>query len=433
MGAAPARIVIVGGGFAGVTAASRLERLLTAQEADVRLIDERNYSVFHPLLIEAGSGALEPRHVVAPIRGRLRRARFKMGEVVGADLRARTVRVRYDALEREERIEYDHLALAPGSVTRLPGNVPGLREHGLEMKGIADAVAFRDRANQHVELAAAAGDAETKRALLTFVVVGGNFTGTEVAGEFQAFVRRAARGTPGVSPDDVRFVLVEMSERILSALGDDLSDFALAHLRRRGGDVRLRTTETRIEPERGPLSTGEAIAARTVLWCAGIAPAPLVARLVVPRDERGYILCEPDLRVRGMENVWAIGDSAVNPGPDGAPYPATAQHAILEGGWLAKNLAAVVRGGAARPCVVRAKGSLAALGCRTGVARVFGVKISGFGAWWLWRTVYLLKMPGLAKKVRIAADWTLDLILPPRDVQLGVHEARRAERGKGGG
>ena len=158
----------------------------------------------------------------------------------------------------------------------------------------------------------------------------------------------------------------------------------------------------------------------TVIWCAGIAPSPLLDRLELPRNAQGYVLCDRGLRVQGLRDVWAIGDSAVNLGPDGSAYPATAQHAVQQGKHLAANIVRSLRGRPVRPCDIRSKGALAALGCRTGVARVFGVKLSGFPAWFLWRTVYLLKMPGLARRLRVALDWTMDLVFPKEPVQLGL-------------
>jgi NADH dehydrogenase len=192
-------------------------------------------------------------------------------------------------------------------------------------------------------------------------------------------------------------------------------------MRRRGIDVRLATTVAHIDERGALLSNGETVAARTVIWCAGIAPHPLLPRLGLPLDGRGYIVCERDLRVKGHANVWAIGDCAVNIDAEGRAYAATAQHATAQGKHLAKNLARVIRGGSARPFDYSSKGSTAALGCRTGVAKVLGVKLSGFAAWFVWRTIYLAKMPGLGRKVRVALDWTLDLLFPGDYVALGAH------------
>lgn len=420
------RIVIVGGGFAGAYCAQALERRLAPGLAEVVLVDRNNYFVFYPLLVEAGTGSLDPRHAVVSIRSFLERSRFVMGEVEGVDLERRVLVLRPPGSEHSRELAWDHLVLAPGSVTRLPP-VPGLREHGFEIKSLADAVILRDRAIQKLEAADVAGDPEVRRRLLHFVVVGANFTGVEVAGEFDVFLRRTSRLYRDVDRKDVRVTLVEIGDRILPALEPDVARFAADALRRRGVAVELGVSVDRVERHAVVLSDGRRLPTDTVIWCAGIAPSPLVARLGLPTDERGYLLCDRELRVEGRRDVWAIGDSAVNPGPDGRPYPATAQHAVRQGAHLAKNLVRVIRGQEALRCDIRSKGSLAALGCRTGVAQVFGIKLSGFAAWFLWRTVYLLKMPGIARRVRVALDWTMDLLFPREPVQIGLQAARQLE------
>ena len=419
----PTRIVILGGGYGGAYCAQALQKRLRGSAAEVLLIDRHNYFVFYPLLIEAGTGSLEPRHAVVPIRAFLSKdTEFRMAEVLGVDFDHRSVTCRLVGAAESEQLPYDHLVLSLGSVTRLP-EVPGLREHGREIKSLTDAVALRDRAITLLELANATADPARRRELLHFVVVGGNFTGVEVAGEFDVFLRHASRQYRHVREDECRITLIELSDRILQALGDDLSAFAERHLRRRGVDIRLETTVTAVEPERVTLSSGQTLAAHTLIWCAGIEPNPLIKDLGLPVDDRGYIRCDRDLRVEGMQCVWAIGDGAVNCDSLGQAYPASAQHAVRQGVHLARNLAAVLRGAPAKPCDIKSKGAIAALGCRTGVAEVFGLQLSGFAAWWLWRTVYLMKMPTLARKVRVALDWTIDLIFSRDYVQLGVHRA----------
>jgi NADH dehydrogenase len=415
-----AKIVILGGGFAGAWAAQRLEKALGRDEADVLLIDRRNYFAFSPLLVEAGTGSLEPRHAVVALRSFIRRARFRMGEITGADLARKVVTCRSGA--GEEEIPYDHLVLALGSATRLPP-VPGLPEYGWEMKDLQDAVALRDRAIDVIEQADALAKpgSDAVKELLHFVVVGGNFTGAEVAGEFHQFLRDAARSCPNLSPDECRITLVERSDRILSALDPDLSDYATRQMRRRGIEVMLNDSAVSIGPNSVTLASGATLPTRTVIWCAGIQPPPLVARLGLVLDERGWILCEPDGRVKGRTDVWAIGDCAVNPDPRGGSFPPTAQHAVREGAHLARNLAAVLRGKPTTPLAYRSLGSLAAIGCRAGVARVFGFKVSGFAAWFLWRGVYLMKMPGWGRRLRIALDWAMDLVTRREFVSLGVH------------
>lgn len=413
------RIVILGGGFAGAYCAQALERKLRPSEAEVVLLDRNNYFIFYPLLVEAGTGSLEPRHAVVSIRSFLSRTRFVMAEVVGAQLENREVVVRGPGGVRPNSVSYDHLVLAPGSITRLP-DVPGLAEQGFEIKSLADAVRLRDHAIRQLERADATSDDAERRRLLHFVVVGANFTGVEVAGEFEVFLRRASRRYQSVSSEDVAVTIVELGSRILPALDEDLALYATDRMRRRGIRVELGTSVERIDHRRVELTNGETLEAETVIWCAGIAPSPLLDRFALPRNEQGYLLCDRDLRVSGRRTIWAIGDSAVNTGPDGMPYPATAQHAVQQGRRLADNLVRALRGHATVPCDIRSKGSLAALGCRTGVAKVFGLKLSGFPAWFLWRTVYLLKMPGIARRLRVALDWTMDLVFSKDPVQLGL-------------
>lgn len=421
-GTGPSRIVIIGGGFAGATCARALEASARRGEADVLLVNQGNYFVFTPLLVEAGTGALEPRHAVVPLRDFLSAATLRSAEVLGLDRQRRAVRFRIVGNDTEDEAFYDHLVVALGSVTRLP-DVPGLSRFGFAMKSLPDAVALRDRAIQLLERAEATHDPDRRRALLHFVVIGANFSGVEVAGEFSEFLREAARAYRNVSRDECRVSLVEVAPRILSALDEDLADYALAKLRARGIDVRLSTTVAEIARDHALLSDGGRLDTHTVIWCAGIAPNPLVSRLGLPTDAQGWLLCEPDLRVRGCSDIWGIGDCAVNPDPSGRAYPATAQHAVREASALAANLRRVLRGEPTRPCEIRSPGALAALGCRTAVAKVYGVKLSGFPAWFLWRTVYLLKMPGWVRRIRVALDWTLGLFFRRQIVQLGIHRA----------
>jgi NADH dehydrogenase len=418
----PPRIVIVGGGFGGAYCAQKLERLLRPGEAEVVLLDRNNYFIFYPLLVEAGTGSLEPRHAVVSIRSFLDRTRFTMAEVVSVDRDRREVVARLPDGRQDFRLAYDHLVLTPGSVTRVP-EIPGLKDHAFEIKSLADAVHLRDHAIRQLERADAGGDQKMRRRLLHFVIVGANFTGVEVAGEFQVFLRRARRRFANIDQEDIAVTLVEIGPRILPALDRDLAEYATERMTRRGVDVRLQTSVDSVEAQQVVLSDGTRLATETVIWCAGIAPSPLVERLAVPVDDRGYILCDRELRVQGSDHVWAIGDSAVNLGPQDEPYPATAQHAVQQGQQLARNLVRVLRGRPPLPCDIRSKGALAALGCRTGVAKVFGVRLSGFPAWFLWRTVYLMKMPGLARRLRVALDWTMDLLFPKDIVQLGLSEA----------
>jgi NADH dehydrogenase len=423
------RIVIIGGGFAGAYCAQQLERALDTRDVEIVVLDRNNYFAFYPLLVEAGTGNLHPRHAVIAIRAFLRNAEFRKAEVVGLDPAGQRVFYRVPGSEETRSLAFDHLVVALGSVTRTPP-VPGLAENGYGLKSLGDAVALRDRAIQMLELADATDDPALRRALLHFVVIGANFTGVEVAGEFYVFLREASRQYRRIDPDECQVTLVEIADRILPALDVDLSEYARMKMERRGIRVLTGTSATAIRPDRVELDNGESLNANTAIWCAGIAPPPVLATLNLPVDDRGYLDCTDDLRVRGHQAVWAIGDCAVNRGPDGQPHPATAQHAVRQGKHLAGNLAAALGGKPTTPFIYSSMGSLAALGCRTGVAKILGIKLSGFAAWFLWRTVYLMKMPGWSRRLRVAIDWTLDLLTRREFVELGVHrsslEARTA-------
>ena len=420
------RIVIIGGGFGGAYCAQELEkRLRPGHGADILLINPTNYFIFTPLLMEAGTGSLEPRHAVVSLRSFIKSSSFKMGRLTTLDIAHQQIEVQLSSSELKLTVPYDHLVLALGSVTNLP-DVPGLIEYGYEMKSLSDAVALRDRAIHMLELAEAAGDPELSRRLLHFVVVGGNFSGVEVAGELHEYLQTASKVYPSLHPADCQVTLLERGDAILDPLGPELGSYAARKMQKRGIDIRFGETATSIEPERVILQSGEILDTDTVIWCAGVAPQSCLKHADLPSDNRGYILTERNLKVRGHDNVWAIGDCAVNHDPHGRAYPATAQHAVAQGKHLARNLAAVLQGAEPTDCNIMNRGSLAALGCRTGVARMFGIKISGFLAWWLWRTVYLLKMPGWWRRLRVALDWTLDLFTRRDVVQLSLHGTRRS-------
>lgn len=421
----------MGGGFAGAYCARGLEsRLEPDGSYEIVLINQTNYFIFYPLLIEAGTGSLEPRHTVVPLRAFLRWADFRMGTALGIDRESQTVRYRPAESDGDLDVGYEHVVVALGSRTLLPP-IPGLKEQAFQVKAIADAVALRDRAIQLLERAAQTKDRERRRTLLHFVVVGGSYTGVEVAGEFDYFLRQARAYYPGLDPDDFQITLVERDERILPALDRELAEYARRHLEGRGVKVRLETSLIEVDGEKVGLDNGERLRAATLIWCAGIAPTELTGRLGLPLDEKGYIRTESSLLVQECSRVWAVGDCAANPDSKGGLYPATAQHAVQMGKFLAENIVRAMHGEAPEPCRIRNRGTLAALGCRTGVARMFGFRISGLPAWFLWRTVYLLKMPTWGRRIRVALDWTMDFFFSREYVQLGIHERKRSNREPG--
>ena len=418
------RIVILGGGFGGAYCAQALEKRRRHLDAEVLMLDRNNYFVFDPLLVEAGTGSLEPRHSLVALRHFLSSTAFHTAEVLGVDTEAQQVIYQIVGRDYVSRASYDHLVFALGSVTLLP-DIPGLHEYGFTMKHLADAMRLRDRAIYMLELADATPEPERRRALLHFVVVGGSFTGVEVAGQYLMYLRQACRQYRTLRPEECTVTLIQRGKHLLPVFDSDLADYATAQLQRQGVQVRLQTTATEVRHDQLHLNNGETLQTHTVIWCAGIQPNPLVQHLPFPVDDKGYILCERDLRVQGFDNIWAIGDSAVNPDAEGIPYPATAQHAVRQAAHLARNLERVLRHEPSQPCDIQSPGQLAALGNYKGVGKVKGWKFSGFFAWFLWRTVYLVKMPGWSRSIRVALDWTLELFFSKDYVPLGVVSSRQ--------
>jgi NADH dehydrogenase len=416
------RVVIVGGGFGGAYAAQTLAKKRRS-DLEVVLIDRQNFLLFYPLLIEAGVGNLEPRHVTVPIRQFLNKnVQFLMAEVEAIDLSAQRVQFRLPDIDRQETLHYDHLILAPGSATKMPP-IPGLKEHAFELKSLKDSIEFRDRGIRLLELANAIDDPNERQAFLRIVIVGSNFSGIELAGEYHEFLQDQSESYPNLDPEDVEVVVVEYGARILPAIDADLAAFARRNLERRGLRILTGTTLTEVRGDSVTLTTGEIMATKTTVWCAGITPSPLLDHILeLPRDEKGFIFCETTSRVEGFSNVWAIGDSARIADAEGKPYLATAQNASRQGPVAAANILRSLANEPLRPFVFNSLGSLAAIGCRTAVARVFGIKLSGFVAWWLFRTVYLMKMPSWSRRIRIIIDWTLSLFFRQEPVQLGVRD-----------
>lgn len=366
---------------------------------------------------------MEPRHVTVPIRKFLgRRAKFVMAEVEAIDLAENQVAYRVEGMVEAQKLHFDHLILAPGSVTKFPP-IPGLEDHAFQLKSLSDSIEFRDRGVRLLEMANTVADREERRALLRIVIVGSNFSGIELAGEYQEFLSDQAKSYPNIAEEDVQVVVVEYADRILPAIDADLARFARRNLEDRGVVVHTKTSLSQVCPEHVVLTTGEKVRTHTTVWCAGIAPSPLLKKVKgLPLDERGYIRCAKTSLVNGFDNVWAVGDSAFIPDSEGKPYAATAQNASRQGALAAENVLHQMRGEALKEFDYNPVGSLAAIGCRSAVARVFGVKLSGFLAWWLFRTVYLMKMPSWSRRVRIVIDWTLSLFFKQEPVQLGVRE-----------
>jgi NADH dehydrogenase len=414
------RIVILGGGFAGVYTAMALERQLARRDDfEIVLVNRENYLVFQPLLPEVISGSIGITDVVSPIRSLLPRTDLHVRDVESVDLGRREVRTSPGFKPQPHVIRFDHLVLALGNVTDFRG-LPGLPEHALPLKNLGDALHLRNHVIRALEEAAIErDDAELRRQLLTFVVAGGGFSGVEVVAELNDFVREAARRYRGIEPREIRVLLLHSQARILPEMDASLALFAQKLLAARGVEIRL---ATRLEAATGYeaiLKGGERIPTRTLVSTVPAFPHPLIDSLALPRSDHGRLLTDAGLRVQGEERVWALGDCAlVTVGPSGGAAPPTAQHAIRQAEVVAHNIVAALRGGTRRTFDFKGLGTMGSLGRRSAVAQVLGVRLSGFVAWWLWRSVYLMKLPGWGRRLKVAAAWTLDLVLPAETVQL---------------
>ncbi len=400
-------VVIAGGGFGGAAAAHELERVMPKQSARLTLVNETNFALYTPFLPEAAAGTLEPRHVVTPLREILKRTYLRLGAIVGHDPERKTVTLRAKYGETET-LPYDQLLLALGSVSRvLP--VPGLAQHAVGFKSLADAIYLRNHVIETLEEANATDDPARREELLTYVFVGGGYAGLEALAELQDFAADAMDCYPRARLHGMRWVLVEATDRVLPEIDRELAEYALRELRGRGIDIRLQTTLEEVTADRARLSSGEVLPTRTVVWTAGVAPQPILKELSVPLDERGRVPVDPYLRVRGMDSVWAIGDCAAVPDPSGGTSPPTAQTAVRQGPVAARNIAAELGIGASRPYDYRAEASFVNLGRYKAVGRIGGRTFRGFPAWWLARTYHMSQIPGTARKVRAVLDWTAGL------------------------
>ena len=414
------QIVILGGGFAGLAVAQRLERLLRAGEAEVTIVSRDNYALFTPMLPEISGGDLEPRHIVSPLRGLLRKTAIVLGEVVAIDFETRVVDVRLLLEEQQRRCHFDHLVLATGSVTATFG-IPGVAEHSFPFKRLEDAESLRNHVVETLELANNEHDAARRRRLLTYVVVGGGYTGVEVAGELVDFFRSSLRFYRNLSLSEIGIVLVEGGARLLPDLLPRMGEYCTQFLARRGVQVRTSTLVARVDAQGVALKDGTRIESASVIWSAGVRPSPFIAALPLPHARNGGILVNGDMSVDGRSGIWALGDCAWIPNPSGGYYPATAQHAIREGPHLAENIVRTLRGERPQAFHWQALGTMASLGGHRGVVGFpNGFVLTGFAAWWLWRSYYLARIPGLYRKLRVALDWTLALIFPRDIAQLRV-------------
>ena len=420
----PIRVLMVGGGFAGLYAALEFEKILADnRDIEVTLVNRENFFLFTPMLHEVAASDLDMTHIVNPIRKLLRRVRFFHGSVESIDLNRREVVVSHSDQHHHHTLSYDHLVISLGAVTNFFG-LPGLEQCSLTMKSLGDAIQLRNRLIELMEAADFECAIGLRHQLLTVVVAGGGFAGVETIAGINDFLREAIEFYPHLTEESIRIVLVHPGNVILPELGEKLGRYAQKKLAERKVEIRVNTRVTGVTEDSVMLSDGERIDTATLIWTAGTSPNPLLMDLPCKKD-RGRLVVNSQMEVPDWPGVWALGDCAQVPDPDtGKPFPPTAQHAIRQGRVLARNVLAAIRGGEKKPFRFSTIGQLAAIGRRTGVANILGINFSGFIAWWLWRTIYLGKLPRLEKKVRVALDWSLDLLFSKDLVQFSTGRAQ---------
>ena len=433
-----ARILVVGGGYVGMYTALRLQRKLKREldrgEVEITLVTPDPYMTYQPFLPEAAAGSISPRHVVVPLRRVLDRCRLVVGEITAVDHAKRTASLVTLAGEEEgtggEQLSYDELVLAPGSIARtLP--IPGLADHGIGFKTVEEAIGLRNHVIEQMDIASSTRDPAIRDAALTFVFVGGGYAGVEALGELEDMARYTARYYHNVSPEDMTWILVEASNRILPEVGEEMGRYTVTELRRRNIDVRLNTRLESCVDRVAVLSDGAAFPTRTVVWTAGVKPSPLLAATDLPLNERGRLRCTPQLTVDGTTHAWAAGDAAAvpdvtaeTPGTETAP---NAQHAVRQAKLLGDNIAHTLRGEPLETYSHQYVGSVASLGLHKGVAQVYGRKLKGYPAWFMHRVYHLSRVPTFNRKARVLAEWTLSGLFKREIVSLGSLEHPRAE------
>ena len=425
--AARTRIVILGGGFAGVKTAIHLERAFGADPSiSLTLVSETNALLFTPMLAEAAGGSLDAAHISSPLRTSLLRTAVIRGRVTEIDLERRRVRLALgarapmasaDTAKTGEDLAYDHLVLALGAVSSYVG-MSDVQAAAFEFKSLADAIRIRNHVIDLFEQADGEPDPEVRGPMLRFVVAGGGFAGAELAGALNDFTRGMLAFYPNIPPDEVKVVLVHSRERILPELSEPLAAYALRQMAARGVTFKLNTRVRGAREGVVLLQPDEELRTRTLVWTAGTAPHPLLQTLPVPRHRRGGVIVDPTLAVPGREGVWALGDCAAVPhGSGGETCPRTAQFAVRQAALLARNIRARLKGLPPKAFHFQSLGSLCVVGYHTACAEIKGLRFAGPFAWLLWRAVYLSKLPGFERKARVLVDWLLELFFPRDTVQ----------------
>jgi NADH:ubiquinone reductase (H+-translocating) len=426
------RILVVGAGHVGLYAALRLSKKLRSTEAEVMIVDPQPHMTYQPFLPEAAAGSISPRHAVVPLRRELRGCRILSGEVTRIDHAHREATVQ-PIIGPPVTVGYDQIVCAPGSVSRtLP--IPGLRENAVGFKTIGEAIYLRNHVLEQLDVAATTVDIQTRRRALTFVFVGAGYAGVEALAEMEDMARDALKYYTEVDASEMRWVLVEATQRVLPEVDRDMGAYTVEQLRRRGMDIRLGTLLESCVDGVVKLSDGDSFPADTIVWTAGVKPSPMLAETDFPRDAKGRITCLPTLQVVGPDGAvvpgaWSAGDSAAVPdltsSVPGTMTSPSAQHSVRQAKRLADNLVAQMRGRPLHNYEHKYVGSVASLGLHKGVAQVYGIKVRGWPAWFMHRTYHLSRIPSFNRKVRVVADWTLALFLKREVIALGeLHEPR---------
>jgi NADH dehydrogenase len=410
------KVLILGAGFAGVQVAMELERRLRDDNnVKLTLVSRDNFVLFTPMLHEVAASDLDPAAIVNPVRKMLRRTQFIASDVESIDLEKKQVIVTHGFRRHRHNLDYDHLVLALGSVANFYG-IEGLEARALTMKSLDDAMKLRSRMVAHLEEADPLCSNVSSSSLLTLVVAGGGFAGVETVGGIHDFIMHAIGSYSNLRPEMVRIVLVHPGKYLLPELGESLGHYTRDKLEKRGIEVRTGVKVTSISDEGVVLSDGSSIPTMFVVWTAGTSPSPQVVCLPCQKHA-GRVLTQPTFELEEWPGVWALGDCASVPDGKGGFHPPTAQHALRQAKTLGRNIAAAIKGTRKKDFSFSTIGQLAAIGHRVGVARIFGIQFSGFIAWWMWRTIYLSKLPHWEKRVHVALGWTFDLIFSKDTVQ----------------
>ncbi|MFF5307563.1 NAD(P)/FAD-dependent oxidoreductase [Streptomyces sp. NPDC013161] len=433
-----ARILVVGGGYVGMYTALRLQKKLKREikrgQVEITVVSPDPYMTYQPFLPEAAAGLISPRHVVVPLRRVLDRCRVVIGEATAIDHGKRTATLSTLATEEEgtgtEELAYDELVLAPGSISRtLP--IPGLAEHGVGFKTVEEAIGLRNHVIEQMDIASSTRDPAIRDAALTFVFVGGGYAGVEALAELEDMARYAVRYYHNVDADDLKWILVEASNRVLPEVGEEMGTYTITQLRRRNIQVLLETRLESCVDRVAVLSDGQRFPTRTLVWTAGVKPHPVLAATDLPLDAHGRLKCTPELTIDGATHAWAAGDAAAVPDVTAAEPGTTtapnAQHAVRQAKILGDNIAHSLRAEPLQTYAHKYVGSVASLGLHKGVAQVYGRKLKGYPAWFMHRVYHLSRVPTFNRKARVLAEWTLAGLFKREIVSLGSLEHPRAE------